>query len=170
VRAWQGRKGFGYTREDWYGVVREAFGERAGELPEGFFPAVYERFAEPDVWRVFEDVRPVLAALRERGVRMGVISNWDDRLQPLLRALELHECFDVVVVSYAAGVTKPSPAIFKAALRGLRLEAHEVLHLGDSEREDVAGARGAGLHALKVERNRAGPDLRELPGLLQRAD
>jgi putative hydrolase of the HAD superfamily len=158
---WQGRAHFSYSQGDWFEIVRQTFGARAGELPDAFFPAVYARFAEPEVWRVFDDVHPVLVTLRLRGLRLGVVSNWDERLVPLLGRLGLDDHFGTLVVSCEAGHTKPAPEIFHAAARRLRLEANQVLHIGDSEREDVQGARAAGWRAMRIDRQ-CGGDLRKL--------
>lgn len=158
---WRARNHFNYSQSDWFEVVRRTFGEVAGRLPDVFFPAVYQRFAEPDAWRVFDDVRPLLPALARRGLRLGVISNWDERLSPLLRALRLHEHFETVVVSCDVGRTKPALEIFEEALCRLRLSAGQVLHVGDALREDVEGARAAGLAALQIARDGTG-DLRRL--------
>jgi putative hydrolase of the HAD superfamily len=164
--AWRARRDFDYSRAAWYGLVRATFGAGV-PLPPEFFPAVYERFAEPDTWRVFDDVVPALDALAARGLRLAVISNWDERLEPLLRRLELHRRFEAVVVSCAVGATKPSPAIFAQALQRLGLPAGAVLHVGDGEREDWAGARGAGLAAVLLQRaGGALCSLRDLPAVM----
>ena len=55
---------------------------------ETFFHELYERFARPDAWEVFPDVVSVLEELAESGLKLGVISNWDERLRPLLREQE----------------------------------------------------------------------------------
>ena len=111
TRAWRRLAHFGYTRPEWAKLVDAAFRGLTDRPPsETFFPAVYARFARPDAWRVFPDVRPALEELAARGLRLGVISNWDRRLRPLLRALDLLDGFHTVVVSGEAGVAKPSPA------------------------------------------------------------
>jgi putative hydrolase of the HAD superfamily len=161
ARAWGGRARFNYSQGEWFEIVRETFGPLAGELPEAFFPAVYARFAEADVWRIYDDVEPALATLKHRGLRLGVISNWDERLLPLLDKLGLKRHFDVFAISHEAGHTKPAREIFDAAVARLGLEPGEVLHLGDREREDVEGARAAGLVAARVDR-REGRGLAQL--------
>jgi len=131
--------------------VRQTFGA-GSPLPEDLFPALYQRFAEPDAWRVFEDVLPAFQAMIDRGVRLGVISNWDERLEPLLRGLGLYKWFDAVVVSCQVRSAKPSPLIFRYALEKLGLAAASVLHVGDRMKEDVEGARAAGMRAVLIDR------------------
>ena len=169
--SWRARGDFGYTQGEWFALVRQTFGERAAQLPEAFFPAVYRRFAEADAWRIHDDVLPVLDHLTSRGMPLAVVSNWDERLHELLAALRLRSYFDTVIVSCDVGFTKPSPVPFELALRRLGVPAGALLHIGDSSREDVAGAESAGAKALLVERTGAASisggirSLRELEAL-----
>lgn len=141
------------SRADWERIVDAAFAGLVTTPPSRtFFPALYERFARPEAWRVFEDVLPTLGALRARGLRLGVISNWDERLRGLLEALGLAPHFELIVVSCEVGALKPERAIFEAALRGLALPPEAVLHVGDDFEADVEGARAAGLRALHLVR------------------
>lgn len=151
--AWRAKRGFDYSRAAWLDLVEQSFSGTAQPLPAGFFDAVYEHFAEPGAWRVFDDVLPTLDALARRGIRLAVISNWDERLERLLDRLDLRHRFELVIVSCDAGFTKPSPAIFHLTVARLALAPEAVLHIGDSRTEDVDGARAAGLHARLIRRN-----------------
>jgi putative hydrolase of the HAD superfamily len=143
--AWKAKQNFQHTRADWAALVRATFGTDACD---GFFPELYERFASAKVWRVFDDVRPALLRLKNQGMKLGIISNWDERLRPLLESLELTPFFDAIVVSVEVGACKPSPEIFRQALRVLDLPASLVLHVGDSETEDIGGAKAIGMKAV----------------------
>ena len=165
--AWQAKRDFDYSEAAWFDLVRQTFGEHAAQLPGDYFPALYEHFAQPDAWRIYDDVLPALDELATRGIRLAIISNWDERLHPLLERLKLHGFFEAVIVSCEVGFTKPSPVIFELALRKLGLPAGAVLHVGDSRREDAEGARAAGLRALHLNRRGAG-DITSLAGLPER--
>ena len=115
-------------------------------------------FADPGNWRPYDDTRPVLARLRDRGLRLAVVSNWSTDLRPILDALDLVEPFDAVVGSCEVGVEKPDPEIFRLALGALDVPAAAALHVGDSETADVRGARAAGLRALLLDRDGRHPD------------
>lgn len=172
---WKAKGDFDYSTEAWYGVIRHTFAERAVELPSGFYPALYERFTDPGVWHVFEDVRPTLDVLASQGIPLAVVSNWDPRLRPLLKDLRLAGYFDTIVPSCEIAFHKPSEVIFQVLVRRLGLPAEEILHVGDHYREDVEGARSAGLQALQLARQADGqwPDrirsLLELPALIEAA-
>lgn len=153
--AWRARPIFNHSRAEWAELVDAAF---AGFVPvppsRTFFGELYRRFAFPKAWEVFPDALPTLRALKHHGLRLAVISNWDQRLRPLLRRLRLLGLFDAVVVSGEVGFAKPSPAIFEIAARRLRLSPNEILHVGDEPGSDLRGAREAGCQAALLARGR----------------
>lgn len=101
----------------------------------------------------FAEVRPALAAAREAGRRLIVVSNWDVSLNEVLDRLGLSQMLDGVVTSAEFGVRKPAPEIFEHALGLAGVAAHEAIHIGDSLAEDVAGARAAGIEAVLIKRD-----------------
>lgn len=169
--AWPGRLHLAETRDGWEQVVDEVFEGLANTPPSrSFFGELYERFAQADAWRMYDDVLPVLDRLAAQGLRLAVISNWDERLRQVLAGLGLDSRFETVVVSCEVGHAKPDSAIFAEATARLALPARRILHVGDSADADLHGARDAGFHAFQILRtaSAAGPDhlrsLLELPG------
>ncbi len=141
----------------WRGFVHDVFQNvdppaEFDKVFDSFFEDLYERFAQPDVWRVYEDVVPTLDGLRERDVHLAVVSNWDSRLPRLLTAIGLAEYFEFILTSAEAGVSKPHPDIFREACRRMELTADAVVHVGDSVEEDIQGARDAGVRDILLDR------------------
>lgn len=172
AQAWKARDHFDYSPRAWLEIVVRAFDgicERAA--CESFFPQLYERFARRESWRIFPEVRPVLRSLRQHGFKLGVISNWDERLPGLLEQFDLTSEFSAVVASFAVGITKPSPQVFRSMAERLGLPPHAILHVGDSLVEDFDGASGAGFAALLLCRQ-AGPrtdgSIRSLVEIIER--
>ncbi len=96
-----------------------------------------------------DDTRVTLHALRERGARMGVVTNGrTERQLAKIDALGIREFFDTVVVSEAEGLKKPHPAIFARALQRCGATAATTAFVGDHPTADIEGARGAGLAAI----------------------
>ncbi len=152
--AWSGAQPFLHCRENWEKLVDEVFAGLLEHPPSRtFFPDLYTEFGRASAWRLFEDVLPTLDALAAEGFDLGIISNWDDRLRPLLRELRVDRYFNCVVISCETGFAKPSPVVFEEALRQLGHPAAAVLHIGDSLHEDFGGATGAGLPALHLRRD-----------------
>jgi HAD superfamily hydrolase (TIGR01509 family) len=100
-----------------------------------------------NLWEHVEpDVEPALAALRDRGLRLVVVSNANGRLRHLFDRVQLTRWFDHVLDSHEWGVEKPDPRLFQLALEQSRAEASRTVHVGDLYHVDVMGARRAGLH------------------------
>jgi putative hydrolase of the HAD superfamily len=124
--------------------------------PEGAAEELFERFGHRETWRLFPEVSPTLEMLASRGVPMAILSNWDSRLPTLLRELEVRHYFGPILISALEGYEKPDPRIFRMAAERAGVALHEVLHVGDRQREDLEGARQAGCLGLKIERNGSG--------------
>jgi putative hydrolase of the HAD superfamily len=92
--------------------------------------------------------RTTLDRLGAAGIRLGVVSNSDGRVDAALAAAGLRDCFEVVIDSALFGAEKPDPAIFRAALEALRVAPEEALYVGDLYEVDVLGARAAGMEAI----------------------
>ncbi|NJL27023.1 MAG: HAD-IA family hydrolase [Thermoanaerobaculia bacterium] len=145
----QGARGF------WHDFVVRLCQHLEVGVPTRFATAeLFDRFAKAGGWELYPDVIPVLGTLRELGLRLGVISNWDPRLPGLLEQLDLARFFEVVCFSAQTGVEKPHPKIFYQCLEVLGLEPGCVLHVGDRQIEDVESAQAIGMSAFKLDRKR----------------
>jgi len=105
------------------------------------------------VFRLYDDVVPCLEALKSAGVRMMVISNWDNSLHRVVRHFGLNDYFDSIIASLEEGVEKPDPLLFSIALDRVGAEAKDVVHVGDNPLDDVKGALDAGLRAILLDRS-----------------
>ncbi|MFF3959355.1 HAD family hydrolase [Streptomyces sp. NPDC001890] len=101
---------------------------------------------------LFADVPAVLAALRERGLLVGVCSNWFWNLEECVEAVGLGGAVDVVVGSARAGARKPHPLIYRALVERCALPAGRVLFVGDMWVPDVLGPLAAGMRAVHLWR------------------
>ena len=121
---------------------------RQVELPEqDLYDALYERHMDPAAWLPYPDAQDVLAAVRLRGIRIGVISNigWD--LRPVFRAHGLDSAVDSFVLSYEHGIQKPDPDLFRIACAALGRPPQDVLMVGDDRHADGgAAAIGCAVH------------------------
>jgi len=136
----------------WKAVAAASFAGLSFANFDAFFRDLFEHFAAADAWALFPDALPALRALQARGLRLAIVSNFDGRLLPICDGLGIAGLFEAIVISGRVGYAKPDPRIFEIALAGLGVAPAEAVHVGDNEREDLAGARAAGLRALLVER------------------
>jgi len=146
---------------------------------EAVFAELWEHFAQPGHWRLFDDVAATWQALAAQGFKLGIASNFDGRLRQVCAGLGRLDRCDCLFVSSELGVRKPSPDFFSRAGEALQVAAERILLVGDDWSNDYLAARGAGWQAVFLDRGggeRAGADsirsLAELParldfGLLQ---
>jgi len=157
---------FGGSIYDYHGRMKEYWAlhdafvlERVGRPdPDGMLAAAVERtFKEILLSPLYPETRGVLADLRSRSYRIGLVSNATDDLLPRLAALGLTQWFDAVTYSQEARAEKPNPAIFELAMRKIGCLRSEVIHVGDRPEADVAGARAAGITPVLVDRQGTHP-------------
>ena len=123
---------------------------RAPVGPEALFTHWRERFG--DACTPFDDVAPVVAALRERGIAMGLVTDGPSSLQRAkIKALGIGDEMSVIAISGELGIEKPDRAIFDHALAAIGCCAAEAWFVGDHPVLDVAGASDAGLTAFWVK-------------------
>lgn len=126
--------------------------EEAGELAR----AVYDAFGDASRWKAYEDVAPAFLRLRDRGVKIGILSNWDTRLEGILAGLGLADLVDTVVSSAVVGLHKPDPRIFELACDRLGVTPGRCAHVGDHYYADVLGARAVGMRPVLIDRHGVG--------------
>jgi len=102
-------------------------------------------------WRAYDDTLPTLRLLRERGIRICLLSNAGVPIRTVLDRDGLTPYYDAIVLSYEVGFVKPDVRIFQAALDALGLPATEVLMVGDNANDDGGGTH-LGLRTLILPR------------------
>lgn len=127
----------------WRAVVRDTLDSEDPAL----FDALFQTFADPERWRVDGRGVQLVDEARSLGLPVAVVSNFDQRLGPLMRALGIE--VDAMVLACDVGRAKPHPEAFAEAAR--RLGALHPLHVGDHPIEDVQGARDAGMDAVHLQ-------------------
>lgn len=156
----------------WRRVVAATLPELAD--PEPCFRELWAYFATPAAWRADPAAAAVLGDLTGRGLAVGLGSNYDARVWPVLDGFpELAPLRGRAVVSAAVGARKPAAAFFAAVVRAAGCEPAEVLFVGDDLDNDFRGATAAGLRAVLVDPHGRHPgvapavaDLSHLPGLV----
>jgi len=134
--------------------------ERAREIGQEIEHA-WERSENFDI---YEDVEPVIAELRSRGLKIGLVSNGARDLREFVAHHKLD--VDVTVASRYHGKVKPDPTIFLKALDQLGVRADEAGMVGDHLEDDIEGARALGIKAVLVDRENHYPEIEDrLPDL-----
>jgi putative hydrolase of the HAD superfamily len=134
-------------------MLRPCLGADEEALAEGA-RAVQQAFDEATSYAPYPDVQPALHALHQRGLKLGVISDWGVALSVILRHFELTQYFDFTVVSATARRAKPDPALYQLAVERADVAPDYALHIGDSYIRDVLGARAVGIKPILIDRAR----------------
>jgi putative hydrolase of the HAD superfamily len=140
------------TRLDYAAELRDLLGPVGGDELDRFLEVEHE------AWRpgraLVSSAHALLAALRDRGLRLAIVANtWPEPARLVRRELEelgVARLVDAVVLSGEAGVRKPAPAIFERALAELGVDATDALFVGDRLDDDVAGAAGVGMTTVQA--------------------
>ncbi|KAL0191430.1 hypothetical protein M9458_014128, partial [Cirrhinus mrigala] len=106
---------------------------------------LYHNFCGPENWEVFPDSNSTLKFCTALGLKQGVVSNFDKRLEGILRGCGLLTHFSFLLTSEEAGVAKPDPAVFTQAL------VH-VVHVGDHYVNDYLTSRSLGIRGYLLDR------------------
>lgn len=124
----------------------------------------------------FPNLISMLEALKGDNLVLGIITNGYGQFQmDNVRALEIEQYFDVIIISEWEGIKKPNPQIFNRALEKLDVSPHECIFMGDHPEYDVKGAQNVGmmgvwkkdLHGDSVEADAIVHDLSELPSIIK---
>jgi putative hydrolase of the HAD superfamily len=108
-------------------------------------------------WHLEEDALSTLQTLRQRGFRVGIISNGADDVntQTLIDKADIRSYFDYIISSAALGTRKPHPKIFRAALDHFNVPAKQVVMIGDTLDADILGAHQVGMKSIWITRRAA---------------
>lgn len=162
------------SRAFWHDVYGIFLGHLGIDGGDGLIDRVYEEFTDLANYRLFDDVRPALDRLRDAGLELGVVSNFEAWLEQLLEELGVIGYFDVRVISGAEGMEKPDPRIFRLAMDRAGVRPEESVYVGDNPEFDVDPAAAVGMLPVLIDRRDRFPDapglritsMEELPGVL----
>jgi putative hydrolase of the HAD superfamily len=120
------------------------FSEKLAEQLEEYFWTHY-----PEYCRAPEDTLQTLKTLRERRLKLGLITNgptsWQERK---ITSMGIAPLFDTILISGSEGIEKPDPRIFTRALERCSVPAAEAIFVGDHPDADIGGAKAAGLRPV----------------------
>uniref|UniRef100_A0A8C3I1X7 Haloacid dehalogenase-like hydrolase domain-containing protein 3 n=1 Tax=Chrysemys picta bellii TaxID=8478 RepID=A0A8C3I1X7_CHRPI len=114
--------------------------------------SLYQEFCSAQNWELLPGARETLRQCHQLGIRMAVISNFDQRLEKILSHCNLRHHFEFVLTSEEAGFAKPDQRIFQKALHISGVAPHQAAHVGDNYVKDYRAARDVGMHSFLLTR------------------
>jgi len=136
--------------ERWRSIVAAVFPE-FGDC-EALFQRLWDHFTQPASWRPYDDVVACWRRLMDRGLKLGVASNFDDRLLSICRGLAPFHESKYVFLSSRLGYRKPALHFFRAIEKATKLGPNELLLIGDDWENDFLAAKSAGWQANYLDR------------------
>lgn len=112
--------------------------------------AIYNRYVDQSNWYTTQRHVELLRRLRGAGIRMALLSNWDERLPGIVASMGISSYFDAILASSTIRCAKPAAGAFNKVVESLAVPRAAILHVGDDPVADVRGARLAGLGGLLV--------------------
>lgn len=149
-----------------HSYVQERTEQHPGAAPSGprspLSPSTYvtrlvvwcERRLQRGV-RLAPEARQILDALEHADIPFGIVTNGQARKRHTLRLLGLDDRAAAVIISGERGRRKPDVAVFRRAATDLGVRPEAVLFVGDKARQDIRGARDAGMKTAWLRRGRA---------------
>lgn len=113
-----------------------------------------------DCWQPEPDALPVLQKLKDRGYRLGLISNAADDadVQVLIDKAGIRSFFDVILTSANERIRKPNPHIFYRALDNMNISPAQAAMVGDKLDADILGAQNAGIYSIWITKRATPPE------------
>ncbi len=146
------------SRRFWDRVYRRLLAELGVPFGDGLARRIYSTFTDLGNYRLFPDVLATLDRLCAAGLRLGVVSNFEEWLERLLESLGVSHYFDVRVISGVEGIEKPDQRIFLLALDRTGKTPEESVYVGDSPSFDIEPARAVGMFAVLLDRRGRHPE------------
>jgi putative hydrolase of the HAD superfamily len=141
-------------RQRWRSIVREVISDIPDRI-DAAFEQLWQHFAEPKHWRLYDDVAATWQQLREGGFQLGIASNFDRRLKRIVAEHPLLAAGSEVFVSSDVGYSKPDARFFRTIEARLGVHPEEIALVGDDETCDVRPAIAAGWRAIHLDRKLA---------------
>ncbi|XP_015116075.1 rhythmically expressed gene 2 protein [Diachasma alloeum] len=137
-----------------YGVFRDQHPGISEDVLEKVSHNLIKLYGTNKCWHLYPGTKDILSYLNEQDIVVGVVSNFDDRLEGILASTGLRDHFSFILTSYSYGSEKPAHGIFQEALklggqaRGETIKPAEAVHIGDNLKLDYVGAKDAGWYAF----------------------
>lgn len=141
-------------RNRWREIVGDVFADAvlAPRQRDELFESLWNHFAQPENWRLYDDVGPCWQTLESRGLTIAIASNFDDRLEAIAQQIPPLDRAKRLFISARIGHRKPATEFFRFIERELEISPAELLSVGDNPENDYDGALAAGWQSILLDR------------------
>jgi len=142
----------------WEGVIGKTLYKSGVDLTEiemkNVTDQLYGEYSTSKYWKPFNETHKVLDKLHAKGTRLGIVSNFDERLENVLKSLDLMKYMEFVIFPpVTKGLGKPNPRVFQQLLKEYaNCKPEEIVHIGDDKENDFIAAKKAGIKPLLLDK------------------
>ena len=148
--------------ERWESIVSECFPDLKSTAP--LFNDLFKYYSNPSAWELYPGTIPVLKHLENIGINWGIASNFDLRLQSIVKSkIELCNC-KWLIISSLISYKKPSNHFFEHLKTSSRISFDKILMVGDSPENDIHPAKELGMQTFEIKEGQSLEDLLQLLG------
>ena len=148
--------------ERWESIVSECFPDLKSTAP--LFNDLFNYYSNPSAWELYPGTIPILKHLENIGINWGIASNFDLRLQSIVKSKpELCNC-KWLIISSLIGYKKPSRHFFEHLQTSSGISFKEILMVGDSQENDIHPAKELGMQTFEIKEGQSLEDLLQLLG------
>lgn len=123
------------------------------EEPKEFVNEYRKQIAQHGLkWELFDEVTSTITKLKENGIKIILVSNWDESCRKVLKSLNLDTQLDDFVISSEVNCEKPEIGIFEEALKKANCKKEECLFVGDNYYDDGVGSQRFGIPYVIINR------------------
>lgn len=101
-------------------------------------------------FHLHEEMIPTLKALKEKGIKIGLLSNCEKEEAIAIKGSIVYPYYDAAVLSYDEGLEKPDPVFYQKCLDKLSLEAKECIYIGDGDNHELESAKELGFNVFQA--------------------
>lgn len=151
MRDFPGLLGKGYEQyaEKYFHTLHTFLNIDPNKLPGNFIEPEHPKQPKGK-WEAFPSTLQTLENLKEQGIRIGLISNWNDTARTVLDDTQLTSYFEKIIISSEVGMEKPDQRIFEIALDAIDIPADECIYVGDNYYDDVVGSKQVGMDSILI--------------------
>ncbi|WP_246218519.1 HAD family hydrolase [Litoribacterium kuwaitense] len=135
--------------EDYYQTLHQHLNITMEQMPQALI-SPYDPSQPKGEWEAFPETIPTLAALKEKGFGIGLISNWNNTARDVLEKTGIMPYLDEVVISSELQIEKPDERIFTYALQQAKVRAEDCVYVGDNYYDDVIGSGKVGMACVLI--------------------
>lgn len=148
--------------ERWRSIVSRCFSDLKNTAP--IFNDLFQHYSKPNAWDFYPGTIAVLKSLENAGISWGIASNFDLRLQSIVKnKIELCNC-KWLIISSLIGYKKPSNHFFEHLQKSSGVSFEQILMVGDSPENDIHPAKEIGMQTFQIKESQSLEDLLQLLG------